>query len=87
MEGCKTQGILRRKGLQAGAAGMWPGGRGAVLEVALQWLQAKRDEFVRDQGIEKRAVEGSEDCFAQAAGDACHLGMPAKSDSSIPIRR
>lgn len=77
MEGWQDpEGILRRKGLQAGQRGMWPGEQGAVLELTPQLQQAERDQLLRDQGIEIPAVEGSEDYlgFVQATSDACHLG-------------
>jgi hypothetical protein len=56
---------------------------GSLLELGLQLQQARRDQFIRHQGVEKPAVEGSSDCSVQATGGLYHLGMPAKSDSSL----
>jgi hypothetical protein len=67
---------------------MWPGGQGAVLELTLQLQQAERDQLLRDQGIEKPAVEGSEDYLGLGGPPVAPaiLGMAATSYTSIPIR-
>jgi hypothetical protein len=47
--------------------------------------QAEPDQLLRDEGIQKPAVEGAEDYLGpvHAIGDACHLGMPRQVAISL----
>jgi len=50
--------------------GVWPGGQEPSWDSRSSCNRRNANQFIRDQGVEKPAVEGSEDFFLQASSDA-----------------